>query len=371
MGNKFYRLKESLTNSKVYIKAKQVISKNKFDDKAKQSLHNVADEAEKIRKNGFSKKQTIIISALLVICLIIVLWPTSRVESPLNAVSKIEQAIVAGDTKQAMSLVKFNNIAEEMSSSVLSQIKSKKLTNDLLSYMQKELENKIVADFYNIIKNKGDFYKNLEDENAVLSKTLNFLIGKSGSVLSREVLEVTDHSSIVRLVIFRADLEKEINVDLMFEYTDYGWVLTKVKDLDALLATLEEIEQQRIDKINKKIKENFNSFLVLKDFQKSDLDPKENSFLMRLSLENISKEDIQEVTGTLKIMHLGQLIGTIDIKIPDTIHAHNFYEKAWSIKLSDYKSLNSIAKASSKNIQADLEIEKIVFVKGNVLELVK
>ena len=371
MGNKFYRLKEFILNSNACTKAKQAIGNKKFENKAKESLHNVADEAEKIRKNGFSKKQTVIISALLITCLIIVLWPTNRVESPLNTVSKIEQAILAGDTKQAMSLVKFNNIAEEMSNSVLAQIKSKKLTQDLLSYMQKELENKIVADFYNIIENKGDVYKNLEDENAVLSKTLNFLISETGSVLSRDVLEITDNSAIVRVVIFRADLNKEINVDLMFEHSDYGWVLTKIKDLDTLLATLEEVELQRIDKINKKIKENFERFLVLKDFQKSELNPKENSFLMRLSLENISKEDIQEVEGTLKIMHLGQLIGTIDITIPDTIYAHNFYEKAWSIKLSDYKSLNSIAKASSKNIQAVLEIEKIVFVKGNVLELVK
>ncbi|HAG53561.1 MAG TPA: hypothetical protein DCL21_07230, partial [Alphaproteobacteria bacterium] len=90
MGNKFYRLKEFILNSNACTKAKQAIGNKKFENKAKESLHNVADEAEKIRKNGFSKKQTVIISALLITCLIIVLWPTNRVESPLNTVSKIE-----------------------------------------------------------------------------------------------------------------------------------------------------------------------------------------------------------------------------------------------------------------------------------------
>ena len=362
MGNKFCGLKN---------KVKSFIEKKGLDTKAKKAVESTIAQGKKIKENGFTLKQTVIISSILVLCLVIVLWPTSRVESPLQAVSKLEQAVLQGNKDEVVKFMQVRTIAKQVSTSILKQMNNQKVTADLLSYMHAELENKAINDFYRIVENKGSFYKNLERPDAIISKTLNFLVDKSGEVLSRKVISQDETTALIRLTVFRPDLDVEIPVDLEFNYKEPNWILAKIANLDALLTQLEEVEQTRVNKLNAQIRENFNNVLVLKEFQKSQLNVKENSFLMRLSLENISKENIKEVEGTLKLIYLNQLIGTVDIKIPETIYAQNFYEKAWSIKLNDYKSLQRLAQAKSENIRAVLDIEKIVFEKGNVIKLLK
>tara|TARA_Y100001960_G_C14760715_1_gene873948 strand:+ start:197 stop:1285 length:1089 start_codon:yes stop_codon:yes gene_type:complete len=362
MGDKFYRLINTLKN---------FVSKYKVKEKLQNALKFSLKQTEGLRTKGLTKKQTIVISSLLIVCLIIVLWPTTRVESPLSSFDRVEHAVVTGNTNEVIHLVEINNIAEDMSKTILSQINTKKLTNDLLSYMQKELENKITEDFFMIIDNKGDFHKNLENHNAVLSKTLNFLFNKTGKVIKRDIIEQTDEKAVIQIVVFRPDLEVEVPVNLELTYAEPEWIFSKIQNLPTLLKSLEEIEEKRVEKLNGQIKENFNNYIILKEFQKSTLNITDNSFLMRLSLENISDEDVSEVKAKLKLIHKGALLGTIDIEIPETIFANNFYEKAWSIKLNDYKSLSKLSKTSSANITPVLDIEKIVFSKGKVLELIK
>lgn len=362
MGNKLYRIKQILVSIAV---------KYALKEKAQKAVQYILNKSQVLKSKGLTKKQTIVISTLLIACLVIVLWPSNRLESPLNTIDKLEQAIIVGDTTKAVHMVDIETIASDISKAVISQINSKKLTQDLLSYMEKELENKIINDFYDIVDNKGNFEKTLNDSSAVLSKTLNFLFNKSGKIIARELVKQNDDNATIKITVFRPDLNQEINIELLMEYIAEEWSIKQIKNTAGLLKKLEAIEEARIDKLNSEIKENFNSFVILKDFQKSNLNIKDNSFLMRLSLENISNEDIKHVEGTLNLIYQNQLLGTINIKIPETIYANNFYEKAWSIKLNDYKSLSNLAKTSSKNIKARLDIEKIVFAKGNVIELIK
>lgn len=362
MGNKFYRLKEALINLAI---------KFKLHENAKKVATTVVKNTEKLRTNGLSKKQTITISSLLIICLIIVLWPTKKIQSPISVVSEIETAIFKGDVSRTIQLVDIEALSKDMASSVIAQIESKKLTKDLLSYMQNELEEKITDDFYSIVSNKGNFYQNLDDKSAILSKTLNFLVDKTAKVINRQIIQEDEKSATVRLTVFRPEIEKEINIDLLLEYDGLSWSLVKIKDLATLIAELEQLEEQRIEKLNAQIKENFNNYIVLKDFQKSNLNVKENSFLIRVSLENISDEDVNLLEGTLRLVFKNQLIGSVNIKVEDNILANNFYEKAWSIKLNDYESLKNLAKIKSEDIKAVLDIEKLVFTEGNVIELIK
>lgn len=356
MGNKFHRL-----NS---LKNKTVLLTKSFVQKSKSIF-------DKLVSKGFTKKQTIIISSLLILCLVVLLIPTKKIETPNASISKIETAIFNADTKTISSLININNISKSIATAVLSEVESKKLTADLLSYMQTELENKITADFFSIVEKKGDFYQNINNPNAVLSKTINFLIGKSGSVTKREVTYLDEKKSVIELTVFRPSLNKEIKVNLIFKHNDYNWVLNDIEDIKGLLKNLEEIEHDRVSKLNLDVQEQINKTLILKDFQKSDINLEENSFLMRLSLENISNEDLKEVHGKLKMMNQDQLIGSIDIKINETIFANNFYEKAWSIKLNDYESLKNIVKTSKANLNATFEIEKVIFAEGNVLQIIK
>jgi flagellar motility protein MotE (MotC chaperone) len=356
MGNKFCRLdgfKEKLSSFG-----------SKTVDLTKKS-------ADKLSKKGISKKQTIVICSLLIACLVIVLIPTKQIETPDASISKIETAIFNGDVKGVAELVQVDNIAAELAGAIVSQIESKKLTADLLSYMQNELESKIAADFYNVVREKGEFRENLSNPNAVFSKTLNFLIGKTGSVTSRTVTNLTEKSSTIEFTIFRPDLDKEVKVNLLFTHDEFKWVLSGIENLPALLKTLEDLEQERLAKLNTNIKDQIRQVLVLKDFQKSDLNLEDNSFLIRLSLENISSEDIVNVQAKAIIMNKNQVIGSIGINIDDTIFANNFYERAWTIKLNDYDSLKSIIQTSDKNMKLDFEVEKVVFAQGKTLELVK
>lgn len=362
MGDKFYRVKEKV---KTFAQEKQI------KPKAKSLLVKLGLFAKKIKEKGFSKKQTIVISSILIICLLIILWPANRVQSPMKAISLIEESILQANTDEVIRLVKVEDIAQDISITIINQMNNKKVTGDLIAYMQAELKNKAISDFYHIVKNKGNFYQNLEMPNAIISKTLNFLMDKSGEVISRKIISQDSESSVIRIMIFRPELDIEIPVDLKLSYVEESWVLSEVANLNELLVILEEVENKRVEKLNAQIKENFNNIIVLKDFSKSELNVKDNTFLMRLSLENISQENISQVHGTLKLIHNNALIGTVNINIPEMILAKNFYEKAWNIKLTDYESLQRIAATESKEIEAVLDIEKIVFEKGNVITLLK
>lgn len=384
MGDKFYRLKELALDFKALVlkfaqKAKtetvNFAEKYKLDEKAKKLATKFAKEsvetAETLKTKGLTKKQTIVISSLLVACLIIVLIPTKQTNSPLEILSKIETAMSTGNASTVVQLVDAQAISADMANAIIGQISSKKLTQDLLGYMQQDLENKINDDFYNIIAQQGDFYQNVDDDNAILSKMLNFLANKTAKVIGTEVIEQNEETAVIQLMVFRPDLEQEIAINLQLQSQEKNWVLVKINNLSELIKTIEKLEEQRIEKLNAQIRENFNSYVVLRDFQKSNLNIKDNSFLMRISLENISKEDIKELQGKLRLMYKNQLIGSVNIKVEDSINANNFYEKAWSIKLTDFESLKNLARIKSEDIIALLDIEKIVFEKGKVLELVK
>ena len=356
MGNKFCRL-DGL--------------KDKLSTISEKSKQAVKASADKLSTKGISKKQTIIICSLLIACLIVVLIPSKQIESPNASISKIESAIFKGDENGVAELVQVDAIASQLASAIVGQIESKKLTADLLSYMQKELENKIVADFYNVVRSKGDFRDNLNNPNAVFSKTLNFLIGKTGSVTSRKVTKLTPTESTIEFTVFRPDLEKEVKINLLFTHDEFKWVLSSIENVPELLKTLEQLEQERVAKLNANIKDQINQVLVLKDFQKSDINLEDNSFLIRISLENISSQDIANVQAKAIMMNKNLVIGSIDINIEDTIFANNFYERAWTIKLNDYDSLKSIIQTSEKNLKLDFEVEKVVFAEGKTLQLVK
>jgi hypothetical protein len=366
MGNKFYRL---IFKFKELIKF--LIVKYNLQYKLKSAANYLVDKTYNLRTKGLTKKQTISIAAILILSIIVILWPTKNITSPISTINNIESAILQGNQSKVNQLVNIDSIAKNMSNAIIKQISSKKLTSDLLSYMNTELKTNISNDFYDIVHNKGDFYKNLNNEKAILSKTLNFLFNKSGKITQTTIISQNEETADVEIVIFRPDLDKEIKVNLVLEYNEINWVVINIKDINKLLKELETLEEARIEKLNSQIKENFNSYIILKDFQKSELSIQDNSFLIRLSLENISNEDIKELKGKLNLIYKNQLIGTIDINIEDNIFANNFYEKAWSIKLKDYESLKNISKVSSSSIKATLNIEKIVFNKGTVLELIK
>ncbi|MCP4356053.1 MAG: hypothetical protein GY793_10610 [Proteobacteria bacterium] len=369
MVNKFSGL-----NDKGCLLKKQSLSIfNKIKGKFNSLKDNcVCDEnKEKVRrflKHGLSKKQTIIIASILIVSSILILVPKPNSKSIIGTINRVESALLKADTSEFTKVVDINSITLDISNAIFEQVEELHLTQVILSTFKTNLEDLILTDLYSIIKKNGDFSKNLNNKDAVLSKLVNLLFGKSGKIIALDVLEQDKNESVVQIIIFKSDLNIEIPVKLGLIKNQAGnWMVKHIKNAKSVFNFLNMIESTYRNKATEAKSAKLNKLVVLKNFKIDKVDPINGSILVKLSLENISEETLKMIQSTLNISYNNQLLGSADIKIHDVIKPQAFYEKTVAFKITkDNFLLNNLATARPEAIKANLNVTKMLFSESNI-----
>ena len=353
MVNKLSRLKSTFNNLKqndVYIEYKEKVCK--------------------FFKNGLSKKQTVIIASIFIISSIILLIPKPNPKSVIGTINRIETSILKADTTEFSKLVDINNITLDISNAIFDQIEELHLTQIILSTFKTNLEDQIHANFYSIIKEKGDYSKNLNKKNAVLSKLINLLLGKSGKIISLDVLKQDNNKAEIQIIVFKPDLNMEIPINFSLSKTQgENWKVTNLLNSKLIFKMLNSIEKQYRDKITKLKYAELNKIAVLRNFKIEKVDPINNSIFVKVSLENISNETLNLIQGTLNIYYNNKSLGFANIKINDIIKPKAFYEKIVAFKITKNNILlNNLATAKPEALKSKLNITKILFSESNIFK---
>lgn len=360
MVNKLSRVKElsektlsSLKNFKH--KGHKIYKDNKVDEKV-----------ENFVKNGLSLKQTISIASILVFAMIIVLIPKNHnTQSPIGTINQIESGLLEANISKVSNLIDINNISNQISDSILPSSKQNPLNKEVIATLKADLEQKIHTDFYSIIMQNGDYTKNLENKNAIISKFLDLIFSNSGAIVNMELTNKLKKSATVKIIIFRPDLKLDIPIELgLSKGPDGTWRIIRIENIKSLINTLNNVEQQRLIDLNNKKDIDLNSFINLKGFKIAQINRKDNILIIRASLKNTSKHNLTNLKGELHMFYNEKPLGSVKISIPEKIRPNSFFEKAWSIKLENENALlRSIAKINPEKLSANIDVKDVHFSK--------
>lgn len=353
---KLNELVQTIKNhSKIIIKnVKDFYTEKEFDKKLKNFL-----------RNGLSFKQTAIMSSILIIGIIIILIPQPQsIKSPIGVIKNIEIAINKSDIKAFSNLVDIKSCTDQISSNILLTEKNA-LNKKLLEDVKSELNKKIIQDLFNIIEEKGNFQDNINNKDAILSKILNVIFGKNGAIIGLNVIDETKETAKVAIKIFRPDLSENIVIVLILQKTQADtWQVKGIDNIKELLAKLNKLEKQKLEKLNSKENKDLTQYIELKAFKIEKVDAKNNTLIFRTVLENKSRHSLENIKGKIYILYNENTIGSINISISDKIRPFSFLEKAWSIKLEKNNLLlRNIAKIKPSNLSAEIEVKSAYFSK--------